>query len=326
MKKCILILPYFGKFNNYFPLFLRTCEKNTDIDFLIITDNTELYNYPSNVYILHMTFDEFKAMAAKKLGFDPCLPTPYKLCDFKPSYGFLFEEYISDYNFWGHCDCDLVFGNLNRLLIPLLDKGYDKLFAAGHLVIYKNSFHNNRLFMNSHNGKNLYKDVFTSPRIWGFDEAQCDRDMNNVHEIFRSAGAKMFVQDLSMNAFVGKDALVSCNYNDATRDYEVQKYVPARYYWCSGSLYSLSVNTDAKDSEVDITEYLYMHLQSRKMRLTKDILSSSIFEITPDAFKKREYMPKSKKQMKLWELKIPSRFWFDVYIKKIKNKLRNLKR
>ena len=25
-KQCVLILPYFGKFNNYFSLFLRSCD------------------------------------------------------------------------------------------------------------------------------------------------------------------------------------------------------------------------------------------------------------------------------------------------------------
>lgn len=35
-KQCVLILPYFGKFNNYFPLFLRSCAANPSYDFLIL--------------------------------------------------------------------------------------------------------------------------------------------------------------------------------------------------------------------------------------------------------------------------------------------------
>ena len=27
-KKCVLILPYFGQFNNYFPIFLKSCGAN----------------------------------------------------------------------------------------------------------------------------------------------------------------------------------------------------------------------------------------------------------------------------------------------------------
>ena len=36
MKKGVLILPYFGKFNNYFPLFLKSCGYNPSYDFLIL--------------------------------------------------------------------------------------------------------------------------------------------------------------------------------------------------------------------------------------------------------------------------------------------------
>ena len=47
MKKCVFILPYFGKFNNYFGLFLKSCGKNTEYNWLILTDDKEKYNYPS---------------------------------------------------------------------------------------------------------------------------------------------------------------------------------------------------------------------------------------------------------------------------------------
>lgn len=50
-KQCVLILPYFGKFNNYFPLFLRSCAANPSYDFLIFTDSMESYQYPSNVHV-----------------------------------------------------------------------------------------------------------------------------------------------------------------------------------------------------------------------------------------------------------------------------------
>lgn len=65
-KQCVLILPYFGKFNNYFPLFLRSCGANPSYDFLIFTDSAESYQYPSNVHVVPMTLEEFKANAKKK--------------------------------------------------------------------------------------------------------------------------------------------------------------------------------------------------------------------------------------------------------------------
>ena len=37
MKKCIFIIPYFGKFNEYFTLFLKSCKNNKEFNWLILT-------------------------------------------------------------------------------------------------------------------------------------------------------------------------------------------------------------------------------------------------------------------------------------------------
>ena len=50
MQKIIIILPYFGKFSNYFNLFLKSCEKNHTIDWLVITDQpSTAWTIPTNV-------------------------------------------------------------------------------------------------------------------------------------------------------------------------------------------------------------------------------------------------------------------------------------
>ena len=126
-KKCVLILPYFGKFNNYFQLFLKSCEKNPQYNWKIFTDNDECYVFPVNVEVIKTSLEEVKNIAESKLGFSICLDKPYKLCDYKPAYGLIFEEMIGEYEYWGHCDCDLIFGNLDKMLIPLLKKGYSKI-------------------------------------------------------------------------------------------------------------------------------------------------------------------------------------------------------
>ena len=48
-KKICFIIPYFGNFKNYFQLFLNSCRLNSDINWLIITDNKDEYDYPKNV-------------------------------------------------------------------------------------------------------------------------------------------------------------------------------------------------------------------------------------------------------------------------------------
>lgn len=327
MKKCVLILPYFGKFNNYFPLFLKSCGYNPSYDFLIFTDNTDFYNYPQNVHVVPMTLNEFRANASQKLGFEPCIPTAYKLCDFKPAYGFLFEDYIQDYEYWGHCDCDLVFGNLEKVLSPVLDKDYDKIFAAGHLTIYKNTFDNNRRFMKSLEGREIYREAFTTSRIYVFDEnVRCSMnpDRLNVHTLFRDNDAKIYEKDLSFNVSPKKAKITRTAYNPQTQKFEEDhRYANlARYYLCADGLLVVSWNKD--HAVVNTHQYLYMHLQSRRMRMSAEVMQSPVVEIRPDRFVRANRLPSTKAELANRFFNVFNYFWIDTYIKKFKAKLANI--
>lgn len=323
-KKCVLILPYFGKFNNYFPLFLKSCEKNPTYNWLIFTDCKEKYNYPKNVHVVDMTLQELKKRAEDKLGFQISMETPYKLCDYKPSYGFLFEEYIQEYEYWGHCDCDLIFGNLEKMLTPLLEEGYDKIFAAGHLTIYKNNFENNRIFMNSYNGKLLYKEAFSTDRIYVFDE-DCIGDKNivgeNVHAIFLQENKKIYTKDLSMNASTTSGIFVNEYYDATSRRFIKENYKPRRYYWNNGDLIAVEWNNKMKS--ITLQNFIYMHLQMRKMRMKDKVFESNCFQILPDRFVTEKYIPSNRKEMKIISIRRTYFYWIDIYIKKILRKIKN---
>ena len=119
-NRIILILPYFGKLPNFFPFWLQSCVNNKDIDFLIITDNEnlEVSSY-KNIFKVTMTFDDCRAIIEEKLKRRVLLERPYKLCDYRPLYGKIFEDYIEGYEFWGFCDCDMIFGDISKFtLIP----------------------------------------------------------------------------------------------------------------------------------------------------------------------------------------------------------------
>ena len=60
-------------------------------------------------------------LSSRKLGFEVYLERPYKCCDLKPAYGVIFEEYLTAYSYWGHCDFDLIFGDL-QYFAPLTNK------------------------------------------------------------------------------------------------------------------------------------------------------------------------------------------------------------
>lgn len=320
-KKCVFILPYFGSFKNYFQLFLDTFSFNPHYDLLIITDCTDKYEYPANVRLLKSTLAEVKTLAEKKLSFKVCLEQPYKLCDFKPAYGFLFEEYIGGYEYWGHCDCDILLGNLEKLLTPLLDQGYDKLFAAGHMTIYKNTYDNNRRFMFGYKGKKIYEEAFTSKGSYIFDEdyqLKHNND-NNIHSIFLESGVNIFSEDLSMNTAVDSAKFIQAKYVPEEREFINQPYVKARYYFDKGDIYSLY----AQEGNLKRNDYLYMHFQMRKMRVDKRITRDHPIEILPDRFRFCRKIPINIKELHISGIGFPYLFWFDVVIKKIKSKIKH---
>lgn len=119
MNRIALIMPHFGHFNNYFKFWLRSCCNNPKIDFLIFTDDSNAIAYinaygGANIKVFEMSLADLKQLFESKLHQTICLETPYKLCDFRALYGILFADYLKAYDFWGHCDNDLIFGNLSH--------------------------------------------------------------------------------------------------------------------------------------------------------------------------------------------------------------------
>ena len=84
---------------------------------MIVTDNKEpVPDKPDNVIIKYKTLEEVETTAAEKLGFPVKIATSYKLCDFKPAYGFLFPEILKEFKFWGHGDIDVIYGNIRKFI------------------------------------------------------------------------------------------------------------------------------------------------------------------------------------------------------------------
>lgn len=316
MKKCIFILPYFGKFNNYFDLFLKSCGMNQSYEWMIFTDDKSNYNYPSNVKVIYTTFEDLRKKFEEKLDINISLPKPYKLCDFKPTYGYVFSEYIEEYEYWGHCDCDLIFGNLEHLLTPLLEEGYDKLFAAGHLTIYKNNTGNNIRFMKKYEGRILYKEFLTIPEICWFDE---DWRLDNVHSIFLESNSKVFTKSLALNPSGRYSSFVQREYNTSTRKYQDVKYKNAIYVWNEGNLYQILPGSSSE--KIDKREFLYMHFQRREMSIDKRILNRNCFRIVPNRFILLEQVPKYNSDLK--GIKAVPLTAYLYALKKIKKKIKN---
>ena len=145
---------------------------NPTIDIYIITDNKEtIENKPENVRIIHKTIEEIKDTAFEKLGFAVSIDSPYKLNDYKPAYGFLFPEIIKSYDFWGHSDLDIVYGDVRAFLPDEMLAEYDFIslrhdYTSGCFCLYRNNQKMNTLFKRSKD----YELVLSSPKHYCFDE------------------------------------------------------------------------------------------------------------------------------------------------------------
>ena len=116
MRKIVIIVMYFGRFPEYFHHFLSGCVFNRQIDWILFTDQDKLAYSGGNIHYNYLDISNFNHLAAEKLEFPVNIINAYKLCDFKPLYGFIFKDFLKDYNYWGYCDVDLVFGNFNVFL------------------------------------------------------------------------------------------------------------------------------------------------------------------------------------------------------------------
>lgn len=287
MTDIIIILPYFGKFHGYFQLFLKTCGANDKFTWLILTDDKTEYEYPENVIVEYMEFSDLKKLIQEKFPFPICLDRPYKLCDFRPAYGYIFKERIKQYHYWGHCDCDLLFGDLNSMVLPLFGRGYDKIFAAGHLTFYKNTEENNRRFMLPLDNHHYFRQYSQENAGRGFDED--GGNINNIHRIYKAYGAMIYEDDMSYNCNALYHNFRRNKYNGSTGKWQVEPWEKSAFYWEKGKLFQLIYSNRG---EVTKREYIYIHFQGRKEMTVKGEGSfSGTIRICPDTLSFVDKLP-----------------------------------
>lgn len=144
----MLLLPYWGRFPNYFQFFLESVRRNPSIDFHIITDDDRYFEYPQNVKVTYMCFGEFKAKVESKFDFPlTYASTPYKMCSVRTIWGYALPTLIDDYDWWGYCDCDMIFGDIRHYITDDVLKCYDRVLSRGHLTLYRNDPEINSAFM-----------------------------------------------------------------------------------------------------------------------------------------------------------------------------------
>jgi hypothetical protein len=168
--KALLILPYFGPFGPWFPLYLYSLAHQHTIDLLLLSDSTPPA-LPDNARHVRMTFEQLRELANGKLKTPVRLQRTRNICDLRPAYGLVFDEFIEGYGYWAFGDEDVLYGDLDRMLASHLDGMADVVVPAtngksGHLTILRNHPRANELAIKDP----AYKDVLVSEEHWAYDE------------------------------------------------------------------------------------------------------------------------------------------------------------
>jgi hypothetical protein len=171
-NKTALIIVYAGEMPNYIRLFLKGCEYNDDVDLLFFTDwDWSKLPIVQNVVNTPFSLRQFNEKATQKCGIEIQVQTGYKLCDLKPAWPHIFEDYVSDYEFVGYCDIDLIFGRINHFFTDDVKKRTDiftitQPYISGALTIFRNNSKITKLYQKARGWKKIFQD----PRHFAFDE------------------------------------------------------------------------------------------------------------------------------------------------------------
>lgn len=261
--KITIIAAYFGKLPNYFHLFLESCSYNHEFNWLIFTDDKTVYNYPVNVKPIYVSFESIQKRIKHHIGDFALCHKPYKLCDYRPTYGLIFRDYLNDADYWGHCDIDLIWGNLFKFLQIPLEKKYDRILGYGHLSLYKNNERVNNYFKLPFKGIN-YKYVFTHKASFGFDEKR------GVNKLFQENGIDYWHEEIMID--------IKRPYEDLSFNaYNINNHFKQAFIFNSNrKLVQLYYSND----KINKLEYAYIHFQKRDMKKVSETLNE--IQITPE--------------------------------------------
>lgn len=175
-QSIIVIANYFGRWPVWINFFMESCRRNPSIDWLIYTDCGLPENLPPNVSIRSISFQDYLALVSSRLEISFTHLQPYKLTEVKPMLGFIHEPDIGGYDFWAHCDFDLVFGDIRAFYTSHILDAYDVISShenrvSGHFALYRNNKATRNIFRKVKD----WKKTIENPEAGNFDEWEIGR-------------------------------------------------------------------------------------------------------------------------------------------------------
>lgn len=264
MKSIVILIPYFGKFPEWAPLYFETIRRNPTVDFIFYTD-CDIENYPaSNIKYKKMSFGEYISFVNSKIEVEFKPANAYKLCDLRPLYAKVHYEDIKNYDFYGWTDMDLLFGDIRSFYTnEILDKyeviSTHKIRISGHLALFRNTAKNRNYY------KKIYdwKSKLTHPYFVGIDEHGItnaytmtvfdkfnEKFSTHIENVFTKAlktfkTRKLYLKEQYTTPFV------SIPWIDGTMDSQQ----PSEWYYKDGKI------TNNRDGE---RKFIYIHFMNFK--------------------------------------------------------------
>lgn len=110
---------------------------------------------------------------------------PYSLVEYKPAYGYIFQEYLKEYSHWGYSDVDMLFGDLGRWVeddefanYDIVTYGYgdqSRAYLRGQFTFHRNHPRINLLWRDCDYLSNLdtrLADAFRGKAQYKFESAE----------------------------------------------------------------------------------------------------------------------------------------------------------
>ena len=176
---------------------------------------------------------------------------PYKLCDYKPCYGYLFEEHTRGYDYWGYCDIDTLWGDMDAWLGIVMQEGYDRIGRYGHFTLYRNTEKMRMLYLH---GDNKRLPVIARLPYIKQTAFPCNFDELGMNLICEQAGLRFLKEVPLLNTSLGYKHLHSW---DKREEEQV-------WLWEDGKVYSLTRDADGK---VKREERAYLHFMTFNLPL-----------------------------------------------------------
>lgn len=277
-NKIAIIVTWFGDLPAYFSAWLKSAERNVDIDFYLFFDR-DVYSNATNIHFIRTTMQNEITRISEKIGEVIKITDAYKFCDLRPSFGIGYQEYLKDYNFWGYCDIDMVFGNIRSFLTDEVLDEYERLYNYGHLTIFRNNSKMNDLY-------SMKGCIYTKDDIFR-GKAKCTPEEEyGINRIMKCNDIKWYKKADYADFYIPYETLVLNN----NINYENQVF-----YWEDGHAYRAYVD----NGEIKTTEYVYVHWQKRKPVIENEALENEAFFITANKLITKERGVPNVEQIKM---------------------------